>query len=951
MLMFPLVLGFSSCDKHELEPNPLAKDISGMWYNITDTKGSLPEAYGGDEYTRVIEVLLLNDDGTGYGCSLFLNEEESIPISGFGGFDEQGLTPFSYTTKQDGRITLRFDKENTAKEYADIFSKWNLRYADGIINCSDDTHTFDMQKANAQMEAWLWSTYRSWAGGASAASFNINDADFTPDTWRDQEAIYIWDGTTKITSANVKDPDTYTVVNMPWYEGDKLTNLPDGFCDDITPGNGWEWVFNRCGSTSIPNNNFFAVYNKYSGILRFFYYLPQGFNTGNDHVWQVSMTDHLAQQSLWRYGLPADRTIIDKVALGQTGSGTFMEYVTPWADYMSQDGLIVPNAGWWAFDIDLSQTRSDGIISTDNIRLQMRSWNTSHVSLASTVAANIEGTYDGKFDLTKTTVSSAKGLTESLSDIKDVGKDLFDAVKSAISGDWKDAIKSGFSFAKGAYDVYGAMNKETTTTVDTLAKGSLTGTITLGLKGTIDTEGTIQGSAPTVGIASPTFYLKDFDTKHSHIGQGVWNLKTAPVVYWTKVDAWWAEDQWKVASYSNGQPVYAYNYRQMRPFFFDPNSIEVELNSNIFPESEIEWMEVNAVCGARKQSQLLNDALRSAYGLQGETTKKFAVNGLTNDDAKGRGYISRHLDDNDILMDFLHDYDDKQGMVASYEVYSVEGGDSWNSVKWNWTETVKGRGADGYAIEPQYLGGYRQTYMPFIEVSVTVRVKLKSMKKPVLLSRNYLPEIRTFDPDEFDQAIHKTKPYASKTEGHTGLYDYQMKRIYAILSKYEIDATFPDGYLPKLKATSGTAGYYDRIFDGKWDTYWQTSKYEQTDGMWFVEFNSTRPFVPVHYYLVPGPGIANYSSRVSMNPYNWRLKAKAGKGDEWTTIATVTNDDKLPGGYDTPNHSQVRVEYPLDVTGKTWQYFRLEILNTRNSLDPNEYGQLQLSEFDFGLND
>ena len=28
------------------------------------------------------------------------------------------------------------------------------------------------------------------------------------------------------------------------------------------------------------------------------------------------------------------------------------------------------------------------------------------------------------------------------------------------------------------------------------------------------------------------------------------------------------------------------------------------------------------------------------------------------------------------------------------------------------------------------------------------------------------------------------------------------------------------------------------------------------------------------------------------------------------------------------------VEYPLDVTGKTWQYFRLEILNTRNSLSP-----------------
>ena len=81
-------------------------------------------------------------------------------------------------------------------------------------------------------------------------------------------------------------------------------------------------------------------------------------------------------------------------------------------------------------------------------------------------------------------------------------------------------------------------------------------------------------------------------------------------------------------------------------------------------------------------------------------------------------------------MDFLHDYDDKRGMSPSHVIYSMDNEDyrnpvdPKNSARFSWTETVKGRGADGYAIEPQYLGGYETTYMPFLEVSVTVLVKL-----------------------------------------------------------------------------------------------------------------------------------------------------------------------------------------------------------------------------------
>lgn len=212
--------------------------------------------------------------------------------------------------------------------------------------------------------------------GAAASNYNINDADFTPTTWRQQEAIYIWDGTTKITDKNRKNPESYALVNLPWYEGEKQTNLPNGFCDDITPENGWEWVFNYCGRTNIPNNNFFGVYNKYFGILRVFFYMPSGVQTGNDHLWQISMTNNLANHYLWGYGLPYTQTPKNRSLLSRTGDGTQIEYVAPWVeiDPSSIEVELNPNVfpedeiEWIQVNATAYASRRMGMTGTDRFR-------------------------------------------------------------------------------------------------------------------------------------------------------------------------------------------------------------------------------------------------------------------------------------------------------------------------------------------------------------------------------------------------------------------------------------------------------------------------------------------------------------------------------------------------------------------------------------------------------
>lgn len=286
------------------------------------------------------------------------------------------------------------------------------------------------------------------------------------------------------------------------------SNLPNGFCKDINRENGWELVLNRCGSRSIKNNNFIALYNNYTGTLRFFYYQPENFQTGNDHVWEVKMTDNMAQNSTLRYSVPQDRSIKHKEDIGQTTTdNTIVEYIAPWVGSLSQDGLITPNAGWWAFDVDLSLYSGKGLRDDDNIALQMRSWDMSHVSLASLLTASIDGSIKANVDLLQS-------------------QHLSNSVMGMVA-------KAG-SIGGNVYKMATAL--ETMQWGTALGQGTIDGTLTMTMTGNIETTGTIEAAKPTQGIASPTLFMKDFDrTNAPAMGEGIWNLSQSPVVYYTDV--------------------------------------------------------------------------------------------------------------------------------------------------------------------------------------------------------------------------------------------------------------------------------------------------------------------------------------------------------------------------------------------------------------------------------
>lgn len=776
MALLTIGMGLTACSNKDIASfnNPLGSDIYGLWYADYQESGIV----GNDTpYSRVLQAVQLNSDGTGRWFWAAFNADNATTPLLFEGGQYNGA--FSYTVAADGTITAKPQKDNCPMPRS-------FRFADGAITI-DDNGAQTMKPAPEGFENVLHqlevATY-----GADADNYNINDKDITAENWRQTEAIYIYDGV----GADVTDEKGrtgYTTVNLPWYEGTKQTNLPEGFCDDITPEMGWEWVANYCGNRSVVNNNFFALYNKYTGILRFFYYMPQGTDTGNDHVWQVSMTDNLATHTTIPYGVPNDRSLSNKAAINQTGQGTYMDYITPWVDYRSNDGLIVPNDGWWAFDVDLSLTRPETINEGDNIKLQMRSWNTNHTSLYSTVEANIDGEMKGSFEgQTKTPfiASSSKGIFGRVGDLVKLGTKVKDAVTNLASGNVAGAIKGGIDLAKNGSSLASGKTKasggETSGTFD----GTFDGTINMMMNGTINTDGVIQGSQPTVGVASPTFYLKDFDTKNSHVGQGVWNLKKTPVVYRTNyILSKWADVMCLYTDFHKSPDDHDYYWSYSQFYFFDPSSIEVELNPNVFPESDIEWMQVDAVCGVRK-SMMFNgtDVYAQALGIDnskndiGKNVHKadheiFSFKDLLEYIGSSKNmkypYAYHYTDHDAVQMGCVYNKDDPSGF----------------SITW-----LVGHGADNYTIEPFYVVTNNESNFsgvdglvfktPGYEISVSLTVKLKGVDTPFAYSRIYVPEIKNLDFNNLGSIIEnaeKKTNLSPKTAGHTNLYDMQVSRL------------------------------------------------------------------------------------------------------------------------------------------------------------------------------
>lgn len=879
IVLCSVATAMTSCKKDDLIPSEDAW-ILGKWYMEKDKHGTLGEGDAAVEYEKVVLCGEFKEGNKGFWALIYVDSTNRAinPDNAYAYYAN-----CTYAVK-DKTVALKL----TANHLPTSQMEWTLTYDGDCLETMYDNELVDLKRITTGQDAMFLEWMKQLGFGASAENYNINDEDFTPTNWRDEEAIYIYDGKgTDVTDA--KGRTGYTTVNLPWYKGGVVdSNLDPEFCDDITPENGWEWVLNLCGNRSIVNNNFFALYNKYSGVLRIFYYMPNNVASGNDHLWEVDMTNMMAQRSNWGYGLPMDLNITNKAAIDQDKASIFVDYITPYVRQQSPDGKITPNQGWWAFDIDMSLYRPNDNSFGDNqsMSLQIRSWDEAHVSLTSAITGKLDG--EMKLDQTKTRtiVSKKKGLFGFVKDAINIGKTAAAAIVSAKSGDVKGALTNGISAAKDGYAFYGALknNKNSSTTVtDTLSR--ITGTFNASVQADAETDGIINASKPVTGAASPTIQAKQFIKTGTHIGEGVWNLKTSPVVYYFKKHM------------SAGDKYYCVT-------FFDPSSVEVVLNPDVFPESDIEWVEVDALAGVRTDE---HGYYKEAFGIQhninfSDYTKRFPL----------------ELKDYYWWFDFFYDNDDKYGM------------DYVHDRQYKGSQLICGRCLNGeYYLEPCA----NESGLPETEVNVSVVVKLRSMDAPLVYSRSYIPVIKGMNisnknlgdfPAVYDQIVSKPKQNGKFVRGP--IYDYQLKRLHSI--RRYMDKAF------EFKAVSTLSeGCYD-IAPALTDNY-NSGHYDEKgvqlelnksvkEGHWNFEWSYDKPATPWAYEFCA----RDYPEEATMGtiavPVSWKLYAKLNESDEWTLL-----DEQ----YDNTNwyeKDNIFATSPYPTTFKVnqkkpWQYYRLEI--------------------------
>ena len=942
-----LGLGFSSCSEeaNEFEDvNPQFNKVVGTWYDECKGSGFLGEGEDAIPYDKVVRVAYFEQDGTGNWFHYYISDDE--PIKANAGHFECG---FNYSVNADGTVNIHNrDLSNSSDHVKD----WSLQNVDGKLIGEEDQNMFDMELANSEQKEYAKQLFRAINGGFEGEGLNANDYKvifngkesdaFTYENWRNHKSIVINDAGNRSIQVNGEEWQGFSLVSLPnSTKTSENSNMPSSVWEDVWNGSDWELAFNTCGYDQLDHGSYLGFYNKYKGIVRVFAYIDgDASSTASDHEWGIQMADELAQHSTFRYGVPLDRSIKDKGAIGQNGD--MAQVTTPWQSSSAIKGGLQPSMGWWAFDIDLSVYRGADVkrisdfLGTSKDLLKLRCLGISEETVD--LMSNLRGQLNGTISLEKTSVSSSSGIFAGLEDVlgKANGiKELYDLGTKMMNPNPLEAIGTGIELAKKGCDLFGVDYGATTE-----GKDGYSGEISMDLTAEINTSGILSGATTVSGNASPSLKANAFiinSENCSTLGEGVWNIKNTPKVYVVndlRVD-WRRQDNdlsgssrnfnslaypWIYSPFDGAANVYPSQKSfaaATKPFrgllcVFDPSTIEVELNPNIFPEGTN--YKVTAVCGVRKGMKFgSTEAYRQAQGLR---SSEFEI---------GCDRYNSHISDRPLTeagFDGLYGFGSKN-IPSGYKTGTKFDEENYNGRKIG----VFGRGNSEFLIEPMALVGGKDKddwmyYMlPAYEVTVTVTVEHEG--RTFVYSRTYLPEFVTCRAHELEKVYNNAKT-TDKTH-FTAMYDSQVDHIQSVRA-WIARTPISDDAIYLYWENSPWDGFTEEkecgysLIDGDPSTFWWSSLHSRTYVNGAGEYCSpsavgshTVSWVEFHTFFCNAPKsfTITCSKKTRNIPKNFQLIAKKDKNDKWESIyygrindklepkegATLTLDIQKPGNY------------------------------------------------------
>lgn len=386
-------------------------------------------------------------------------------------------------------------------------------------------------------------------------------------------------------------------IELPWSQA-RTTQIPAALIDGVNPGDrvhpneGWSMAYNLFSAN--PSKPYFMLYNKYSGVMRVFYYQIKDVNSGGEFSFAVTPgqtnTHKFPFYHSLQYGIPVcNEGIQNKNVLNilSNGESPFQQLITP---YVKDD--VVLHSGWYCFDIDMSAynpKQDSPFAKADVLSINCKTSSSQQVTLAGTFDGNSNGTIKG------TSTSSGKGKTV-MDDLKGgvtPVKNMVDAIKKG------ETLKAIFNGGMTVYNIY----KLVTTDYDKETPAPEPPTIEQSFSGKISLSGYTY-SATSNNAIGVEFYYNSFNQIKSLTGQGVWSLQENPVVYVVN-DLLLGQDDYFAATVSNdgyhmgAQDPEKDNFRLFT--YFDPSSIKINLNTSLF--KDIRNVKVSWVYGVYPNQQ------------------------------------------------------------------------------------------------------------------------------------------------------------------------------------------------------------------------------------------------------------------------------------------------------------------------------------------------------------
>lgn len=404
--------------------------------------------------------------------------------------------------------------------------------------------------------------------------------DFNKAWWQEEEILY---STTKTIRGEVVTTSEH--IPLPWATA-SASNIPTKLFvnDGMTADEGWVMAYNLFAAQTKGNPNskpYFMLYNKYTGVLRVFYYQFEDAGTGGEFSFVVTPDDASTAKypfySSLQYAIPVgnkDVQLKGNVLKATLGNNTFQQQVTP---YVKAD--VVLKTGWYCFDLDWSAynpTITSFFNAKDRMSIDCKTANNTNITMAGTITGESIGTID---QLANSSTSTSNGINN-LDQFNSGVKNGMEAFESFMEGNYLKGIFKGgmtiWNFGKSltgnATDDYGTETKSTGS-----INQSFTGKISL------DGYSTSNTSNNAIGVE---FSYNAF-SQYAQTGQGVWSLQDNPIVYVVNDRLLGEEEDFgcivKAEGYSKGvSNPETDNLRLMT--FFDPTSIKINLNTALYKD-------------------------------------------------------------------------------------------------------------------------------------------------------------------------------------------------------------------------------------------------------------------------------------------------------------------------------------------------------------------------------